>query len=96
MGFQTVNEILYGSKIHERTVEEQKDVMNVLRNRMPDHPRIEMITDRAATYKIHNFGKESATELTGLLGIWLSQFGDRVIDGVELERKRRAILRDAQ
>jgi hypothetical protein len=95
MGFQTVNEIIYGSKIHERTVDEQKDAMNVFRSQMQDSPRIEAITDRAATYKIHNFGKESATELAGLLGIWLSQFGDRVIDGVELERKRRAILRDA-
>ena len=92
--FQTVNEVLYGSRLHERTMTEQADLMASCKTALaePEFGKIRETVDRVKSFGIKNFGEESITELYGCLGIFFSQFGDRVIKSVEAERKRRHAL----
>ena len=92
--FQTTNEVIYGSKLHERTQAEQMDLMANCKTALaePEFGKIRDNVDRVKSFGIKNFGQESIIELYGCLGVFLFQFGDRMIDGISAERKRRRAL----
>jgi len=89
---QTVNEIVFGQKLLERSLEQNTVFYESISKVLNDCETEERIRDdykRILEARIRNVGEKGALELLGSLAVYFTQIPEKQVRGVEVERAMR-------